>query len=324
MKRFVVIAAVVSAMFAGLVVPVATAAVTTRPLYVQLGDSFASGVGAEPYEAASRINECNRSNASSYGAHAARALGYRFKNVACSGATTAAITSSFKGEAAQAAAVGGAAVVAISIGGNDVHVYDALTRWPVGGETAFYRDVPALRAKLTVAYAAIKKTAPKAKVVVVGYPDIFPADQAGFASCFSSVVSRVVDVSSLHAAMKRLNAEIAAAARASGATFVNTSPLFVGHDVCSASPWANQLGLKTVLSSGALHPNATGYYNMGKAVAASLRRPVFQPVAVQPVAVQPTVSSSTPSSSSVLAGGTFVESAPLKGNGWVPIPRQTR
>lgn len=79
---------------------------------------------------------------------------------------------------------------------------------------------------------AVRSKAPKAEVVLVGYPTIFPAEgtcsELGIAAADVPLVRHVVD---------SLNATMASVADERGATYLDTATPSRGHDICADDPW---------------------------------------------------------------------------------------
>ena len=122
-----------------------------------------------------------------------------------------------------------------------------------------------LKAHLVQTYLAINDVAPSADIVVMGYPNIFPASPTS--SCDSgSIVGKAASLSVN--AQKMLNnfgtdlnnaiSSAVSAAKSDGVAiqFVNPTSAFASHELCSSSPWFLPLSLTNSVSS--YHPNPTG------------------------------------------------------------------
>ena len=246
MSAFVRLLARLGALLA-LVWPAAPAA----DRYVALGDSFSSGTGTRAYELSPT---CQRSRRSYPALVADRRPDLRLAFAACAGATTDDVL------AHQMRRVDGATrLVTITIGGNDAGFA------PVLG--ACSQSVPAcvratdraqrfireqLPRRLDAVYAEIRKRAPAARVIVLGYPRLFTSR-----SCGAAAVA--------HAALLRLNRSadllrdtIRTAVRAAGDGFVFRDAIarFERHEICSRRPWIN--GLTSPIGES-FHPNAAGH-----------------------------------------------------------------
>src|SRR4051794_589756 len=144
--------------------------------YVALGDSYSSGVGAP-----GQSGLCLRGS-SGYPAQWARRNDPRsFTNLACGGATTSDVLSRqipFLTAKAD--------LVTITIGGNDAGFAPAVISCTVGSDAACTNVVATahdfvteqLPAKLDATYAAIRRKAPEADVVVLSYPILFDTSSA--------------------------------------------------------------------------------------------------------------------------------------------------
>ncbi|MGH3927222.1 MAG: SGNH/GDSL hydrolase family protein, partial [Pseudonocardiaceae bacterium] len=151
------------------------APVTGAVDYVALGDSYSSGVGTGVYDSAS--GACARSPLSYPPLWAAEHRPASFGFVACSGARTADV------RANQISALQpGTDLVTITIGGNDagfgavlqtctVADSDRTCFAAVDAAAAFSRSV--LLDRLNRTYAEIRRAAPRAQVIVLGYPRLF-------------------------------------------------------------------------------------------------------------------------------------------------------
>ncbi len=232
------------------------APVTSAVDYVALGDSNSSGVGTGVYEAAS--GACARSPLSYPPLWAAEHHPARRGFVACSGAKTADV------QANQVAALQpGTALVTITIGGNDagfapvlytctVAENDRTCFTAVAAAEAFSRSV--LRDRLTRTYTAIRRAAPGARVIVLGYPPLF--DLAP--SCADPRVPNLARRKRLNEGSDVLNDVIQqTVSQQTGFSFVDVRGRFAGHGVCSADPWIN--GPSAPTSVGPYHPSQTGY-----------------------------------------------------------------
>jgi lysophospholipase L1-like esterase len=151
------------------------------------GDSFSAGIGSRSEGQGYLEDNCWRSP-NAYGPRLAEdpRVALKLTNssfVACSGATTAAITSPYKGEFAQASMIpSNAKAVFLTIGGNDakfsrlgalcIFIDCAATTY----QTEFDGYLSTLQAKLVTSYEEVLEQAPGATVYVVGYPHILPLD----------------------------------------------------------------------------------------------------------------------------------------------------
>jgi lysophospholipase L1-like esterase len=224
--------------------------------YVALGDSYSSGVGTGVYDAAS--GACARSPLSYPPLWAAEHHPASFGFVACSGARTADVVAS------QISALQPSTdLVTITIGGNDAGFGPVLQTCTaaesdrtcfaaVDAAEAFERS--ALRDRLARTYAAIRRAAPHAQVIVLGYPRLF--DLAP--SCADPRVPNLARRKKLNEGADVLNTVIQkTVSQQSGFSFTDVRGRFAGHGVCSADPWINGPSVSTFV--GPYHPNQTGH-----------------------------------------------------------------
>lgn len=233
-------------------VALAAPASAAAPAYVALGDSYSSGVGTRAY--LSDGTSCARS-VYAYPSLVAAAKGYALDLRACSGATTADVTTAQLGALSSATAY-----VTISAGGNDAGFADvlstcALPSWASNCGAAVDRATSVitgtLPGRLTTLYAAIRARAPQARVVVAGYPRVFDGEDCNALTWFSPT-----EQSRLNATADLLDARLATAAAAAGFRYAGPTAAFVGHAVCDSPEWLN--GLSSPVSES-YHPNRLGH-----------------------------------------------------------------
>ena len=250
--------------------------------YVALGDSYASGPGIPTQVDAT----CARSD-QNYPSLLAAARNWQLTDVSCSGATTTALAGPQGTQAPQLDALGADTdVVTLTIGGNDIGFSKNLatcagltSKDPTGNpcRTFFTSDgtdqleqrVDDTAPKIAAALDAVRERAPYAKVLVVGYPDLFPEDGVG---CTSSAVPLAAgDFAYLRDTEKKLNAMIANQAAAKGARYVDTYTPTVGHDMCKpvGERWIEPLVAPAPTAPA--HPNAQGQQAMAATVERAVR-----------------------------------------------------
>ncbi|HVT70738.1 MAG TPA: SGNH/GDSL hydrolase family protein, partial [Trebonia sp.] len=115
--------------------------------------------------------------------------------------------------------------------------------------------------------AAIAARAPHARIVVVGYPDLFPAS----GGCWPAVPITSGDIAYLRGIEGEDNAMLRADARAAGATFVDTYAPTSGHDFCRPESVRDVEGLLPGSLALPFHPNARGQAAIAAAVLAAVR-----------------------------------------------------
>ncbi len=257
-----------------------------RTDYVALGDSYASA----PLVPTQVDATCLRSD-QNYASLVARSRSARLTDVTCSGATTADMTApQSEGVPAQLDALNrGTDLVTLTIGGNDIGFSTVLGTCarltsgdPVGapcrthyagtGADAITDAIAGTGPKVARILRDIHRRAPHARVVVVGYPALFPEDGVG---CTSKTVPLAAgDFSWLRDKEKELNSMLARQARHGGARYVNTYTPTVGHDLCkpTGERWIETFAPET--PAAPVHPNATGQSAMATAVERALTRSV--------------------------------------------------
>jgi len=235
----------------GVAAPAAAAANYATTDYVALGDSYSSGVGAP-----GQVGLCLRSPNGYAALWASRNRPRSFTNLTCGGAVTGDVI-----HLQVPFLSGGAELVSITIGGNDAGFAPTVLGCQLSSDAACARTVAdaeadigsTLPAKLDATYAAIKRKAPNAKVVVLGYPLLFDTSSSACGIAGMSLAKRRV----LNHGAQVLDDLIAARAGAAGLTFSDVRDEFAGHGICASSPYLN--GLTVLPPQNSFHPNRTGY-----------------------------------------------------------------
>ena len=222
--------------------------------YVALGDSYSSGVGAQPY--VSKSGSCRRSPQSWVHRLGRKLTTFR----ACSAATIADVLAlqlePFPADTQ---------LVTITIGANDADFGNVLS-------TCLF-DAPAdcdsrvdraerymrqqLRGRLRRVFDAIRGRAPQATVIVAGYPRLV----ARLPWCGGDGTLADREQRRLNEASDVLARTTAAEVRRHpGFRFADVRTAFDGHEVCSSAPWIHGAGS----SISAFHPNVHGYAAYGR------------------------------------------------------------
>lgn len=219
--------------------------------YVALGDSFAAGLGLPPQETGTPA--CGRSSANYASQLAADLSTESFTDASCAGASTddflrAQPTDDDPDPAPQRAALSrGTDLVTLSLGANDFDILGRIVNTcPFAAESdpdgspcrdqLSGPDDPLARAAqlvtpLTRVLSGVHAAAPRARVVVVGYPtylDDRTCAQIGFTendARYATAVFTAIDTAQRQAAKR------------SGAEFLDVRRLTEGHDICAADPW---------------------------------------------------------------------------------------
>lgn len=237
-----------------------------RPEYVALGSSFAAGPGIAP-RTTDTPAFCFQSDRN-YAHQVARTRQLSLVDRSCGGATSGHLLRNgllFQGPQL-GAVTRETRLVTITIGGNDVAYLgnlialgcgDDTSRWLrwVGGcrltddprvETGFAQ----LRANLRETGRVIHERAPEARILLITYPTILPAQ----GTCPRLGLTEAA-ADRMRVVAFRLEAETRAAASAMRAEFVDAASLSRDHGVCAAEPWI------TAAHPGSyapLHPNLAG------------------------------------------------------------------
>ena len=252
---------------------------------VTLGDSYASGEGAPASAGSPWLTDafgdsgadgCHRSVLSGhrqFGLQQGRGEARRYLNAACSGATVASLVSGTRGEPSQLDALGrGTRVITLSVGANDAGFSTVATACNtlvvVPGAPPCQVALAVASARLTALttpgpggvsaleglYRTVLAEAPRAELLVTGYPLLFPAVPS--AACFA--IDPVAQ-QTLNALTVTANDAIEAATVRAGGTYVDLVPAFLGHSSCETDPtrsWINTVTLADPVRS--FHPNAAG------------------------------------------------------------------
>ncbi|MFE9421635.1 SGNH/GDSL hydrolase family protein [Kitasatospora sp. NPDC006697] len=283
----------------------ATADTSAGPSYVALGDSYAAGAGV-PDQSAGLCLRSDRNyghlvaaalNASSYTDTTCAAA--KIKDLASPQVdavipvnaaqfdsltpATTLVTLGIGGNDLGASPLGIGDVIATCVAGavvnpagtpcKDVYAHghwafdwSSLSWQWVWGEDTLADRIDAAAPQLAAALQQVHARSPHAKVLLVGYPSVLPADAS---TCAGRQPVTVGDVAYLHGILQRLNAMLADTAAANGARYVDTLTPTAGHDACADDRWIE--GALPGSPAVPFHPNATGEQAMAAAVLAALR-----------------------------------------------------
>jgi lysophospholipase L1-like esterase len=299
MRRVLAFALLAGVACAALLAPVGQGRSAPVPLhYIALGDSFSSGEGVPPFRPGTDKylpvrDTCHRS----FRGYPALIAGRRSSPGtwgfwACSGALTVDMTRTNHenpGEIAQLDRISRPGttdprvdLVTLTIGGNDAQFGSALMA------CVFARIVPGLescqgdwrarvknaiarlRTSLPGVYRTVHARAPNARILVLGYPNPFPASAPQFSKC--RLWLEPEDLRFLHDEVDALDASVRyAAAAASNAKVTYLAPSgFAGHDACSESPWFNGLAIIPTDFRYSFHPNVLGQRRLAKIALAAI------------------------------------------------------
>jgi lysophospholipase L1-like esterase len=171
------------------------------------------------------------------------------------------------------------ALVMLTLGGDDLGFLNVLDKcmalswrnlfgspcrsyYDSGGTDKLAALVAAEAPRIAAVLTEIHAKAPGARVVLVGYPDLFP-QQGG---CWPVVPITNGDIGYLRGIEVKLNAMLAAEAKATGTTFVDTYDPTIGHDFCASANVRDVEGLIPATLTAPFHPNARGQAAMATQV----------------------------------------------------------
>ncbi|WP_053112120.1 SGNH/GDSL hydrolase family protein [Kitasatospora sp. MY 5-36] len=270
--------------------------------YVALGDSYAAGAGVPGQSA----GLCLRSDRNYGHLVAGALKAGRYTDVTCAAAKIKAMTQPqydafIRVNDPQLDAVtADTDLVTLGIGGNDLAASDlglgelvatciagavvnpfgtpckdvyhhghwdwSTMSWQYGTDDLAERIRTTITPQLTDTLKRVHTKAPGARVLLVGYPSVLPADGS---TCVLRQPVTPGDVEYMHGVLDKLNAALKATAAANGATYVDTATPTLGHDVCSDDRWIE--GALPGSPAVPFHPNATGEQVMAQAVLAALK-----------------------------------------------------
>ncbi|MFJ6616135.1 SGNH/GDSL hydrolase family protein [Kitasatospora sp. NPDC091335] len=287
----------------------ATASPTPTPPptgpYVALGDSYTAGMKLPPR--AGGPDGCYRSGVN-YPSLVAKGLSIaagQFKDVSCSGARTEDLTGPQKvpggtNPAQLDALTADTRLVTLGIGGNDAGFMEVVTECAKdnlvdilkgvitdGGDRAgkspcrdhyasgngtdeVQRKVDAAGDRLGQVLQDVGKRSPKARVYVIGYPGLLPADPASCLPVLGKTVA-VSDLGFLVEKEQQLNGMLRKRAEAAGAVFVDLAGPSAGHDMCAGE---DKRWVEPPLPARGLvpiHPNARGQEAMAGVVQKAIK-----------------------------------------------------
>jgi lysophospholipase L1-like esterase len=137
-----------------------------------------------------------------------------------------------------------------------------------GGTDQLAAAVRAEAPRMAAVLADIAARAPRARIVLVGYPDLFPLS----GGCWPAVPITNGDIAYLRGIELQLNAMLATDARAASVSYVNTYTPTIGHDFCQRESVRDVEGLLPGSWTLPFHPNARGQAAIAAAVLAALQQ----------------------------------------------------
>jgi len=251
LKRTLLVLAAVTTAFTTVLATNAAAAGGVN--YVALGDSYSSGVGSGSYISSS--GNCLRSTLAYSQLWANAHSPASYTSVACSGATTADVLNN------QISALSSSTnLVSITIGGNDVGFSSVMQTCVLQSDSACLSAIntataaakSTLPGKLANTFSAIANAAPNARVVVMGYPELYDLGNSWICPGLSST-----DRSALNNAADTLDSVIQTAAQNAGDSYADVRSNFSGHELCDFfNEWLHSVSVSDVTES--YHPTSAG------------------------------------------------------------------
>jgi lysophospholipase L1-like esterase len=247
--------------------------------YVALGDSYT----AAPFVPLTDVAYgCNRSS-NNYPRLVAAALHIEdLQDRSCSGAQTADLPGSQRTADGQTVPPQFGALdaetdlVTVGIGANDHRLYARMAtvcrRSMRICRLYDQRDqlgwiVDQLRPQLASTLEQVRELAPRARVLLVGYPQLLPAR----GDCARLPRMRPEDRRTFRAINARLRGEMRAAATDAGVEFVDFYAASLGHDICAQHPWIQgRTGSRR--QGAALHPLPAGQRALARLVLDFVRK----------------------------------------------------
>jgi len=243
------------------------------PTIVALGDSYSSGEGNAPFDL--DAPDCDRSSDAWPRLLGQQIAGSTVRMIACSGAKTTAFTTSFHGQPAQLEALrslvaGGVKpdIVTITIGGNDARFGPTIVScvvwrcfWNGRDDNAreYVRDqLPPL---LQAVYTQVKEAAAGARVIVIGYPDLFPSSTANTCKWLDN--SERVQLIGLNGDLNRV---IRRAANRSGVDFLSIDRVIDDHKLCTKGSWVHPVAVTGAGIRASAHLGSSGQHAIADAV----------------------------------------------------------
>lgn len=245
------------------------AAAADRPVYVALGDSYSSGVGAEE----APPGPCFRSDGAYAPGFTRRDAGRRYDLVfhACAGAETRHVIKEGQRDAGQdepqidklEELAELTRLVTITIGGNDARFGEIVASCAQGFRSCTYYYGPGgergdqsewieqeVRPRLIETYRLLADAAPRDRLIVLTYPQIFQdRAECRYDAGISNAEKRWIREQTAH-----LNDVIQEEADGAGLEVLDVEDDFGGHEICTADPYA-----AGAFQPGTFHPNARGY-----------------------------------------------------------------
>ncbi|MGW2705433.1 SGNH/GDSL hydrolase family protein [Streptomyces sp. NPDC001340] len=223
--------------------------------YAALGDSFSAGVGAGDYIPAS--GDCYRSPRAYGPLWAATHHPKTFQFIACGGATTTDVQKDQVPEISSATTL-----LTLTVGGNDLGFSQGVAACLLPTSTdatcnaaldeSEYILQNELPGNLQRTYQDIAAAAPKARVVLAGYPHLL---EAGTSACPYGTPARRIRINAL---TDQLDSLIRKTGKEQGFRFADVRRSFAGHGVCAPEGVPEWITAIVSPSFASFHPTAVG------------------------------------------------------------------
>lgn len=259
--------------------------------YYALGDSYSSGDGAHDYHPETAVSGgCWRSaNAYPELVAAAHDFAGQLSFLACSGQRGHAMLDTVGEDGAQLSwEAPHTSLVTIGIGGNDLGFSTVLktcmVRVPLldsgactGQEDDIFNRMEKFEKTFEELIARVRERAPDARVLVVGYPRLFPEEPTGSyytltASSQAWLNETVQEFNGqLEEAVRVQDSAIVEADMVGSVEFVDVYHALDGHEIGAEDPWVNGVLLRDLatgvtLDRSTFHPDADGHRAVGELV----------------------------------------------------------
>ncbi|GEM_PF-3580464 len=228
-------------------------------VYDSAGDSYSSGEGDPPF-----IDKgtCHVSPFAWPGLMFDnwRAAPFFETNLACSGAHIADLFRPYRGQPSQLQRLKELQpdLVTLTIGGNDANfsgvllrcfLFDCVKRGTIAGAS---QTISHLRQPLAGAYRQLRAALPKTRIVVVGYPRLFPMLQKRTVKCgWLEPAERT----GLNRLAQQFDTVVRLAVADAGIEFVSTLDALNGHELCTRDSWVIPIGKIGTRNAGHPLPN---------------------------------------------------------------------
>lgn len=245
----------------------------TGAVYVALGDSYTAAPGIGDLDG---DDGCFRSR-NNYPHLLADSLDLEVEDASCSGASSASVTTDqHTPEGAsldpQIEALGeDTELVTVRIGANDSELFGRTTLDCVelartergnapcaeadarAGASASARHLAGLDERLVVTLESVRDRAPDARIIAIGYPQVFPTPQQG--GC-PELPLAPGDLAWAHRVNAGFDDALREAARETGVDFVDVFARTADHHICAEDPWIAGAAVAEGRRGEAFHPYA--------------------------------------------------------------------